>query len=59
MPAAVRFPESPPPPDLLAGYRQLASVLGVVLAERGIDEVLTRIAETLGGLVAAWRGSVR
>ena len=36
---------------LLDGYRQLASVLGVLLGERGLDEVLARIAETLRGLI--------
>jgi diguanylate cyclase (GGDEF)-like protein len=43
--------ERPTKIDLLTGYRQLASVLGVVLGERGIDEVLARISETLRGLV--------
>ena len=36
---------------LLDGYRQLASVLGVLLGERGLEEVLARIAETLRGLI--------
>ena len=36
---------------LLDGYRQLASVLAVLLGERGLDEVLARIAETLRGLI--------
>jgi diguanylate cyclase (GGDEF)-like protein len=45
--------EGPRPTDtqLLAGYRQLATVLGVLLGERGIGEVLAKIAETLRGLI--------
>jgi diguanylate cyclase (GGDEF)-like protein len=35
----------------LDGYRQLASVLAVLLGERGLEEVLARIAETLRGLI--------
>jgi diguanylate cyclase (GGDEF)-like protein len=47
MPAGQRPTET----QLLAGYRQLATVLGVVLGERGLGEVLTRISGTLRGLV--------
>ena len=36
---------------LLDGYRQLATTLAVLLGERGLGEVLARIAETLRGLV--------
>jgi diguanylate cyclase (GGDEF)-like protein len=43
--------QRPTETQLLAGYRQLATVLGVVLGERRLGEVLTRIAETLRGLV--------
>jgi diguanylate cyclase (GGDEF)-like protein len=51
MTAATGETHHPPDTDLLGGYRQLATVLGVVLAERGLGEVLARIAETLRGLV--------
>jgi diguanylate cyclase (GGDEF)-like protein len=51
MTAANGVPPRPSDIHLLAGYRQLASVLGVVLGERGLDEVLARISETLRGLV--------
>ena len=51
MSAATGVGRRPNDRRLLDGYRQLASVLAVLLGERGLDEVLARIAETLRGLV--------
>jgi diguanylate cyclase (GGDEF)-like protein len=51
MTAASGEGQRPTDTQLLAGYRQLATVLGVLLGERGIGEVLARIAETLRGLI--------
>jgi diguanylate cyclase (GGDEF)-like protein len=51
MSAAPGVGRRPKDTHLLDGYRQLASVLGVLLGERGLDEVLARIAEALRGLV--------
>jgi diguanylate cyclase (GGDEF)-like protein len=51
MTAAAGGGRRPSDTHLLDGYRQLASVLGVLLGERGLDEVLARIAEALRGLV--------
>ncbi|HEV8249048.1 MAG TPA: sensor domain-containing diguanylate cyclase [Gaiellaceae bacterium] len=49
MTAATGDGRRPSDTNLLDGYRQLATVLGVLLAERGLDEVLARIAATLRG----------
>jgi diguanylate cyclase (GGDEF)-like protein len=43
--------QSPSDMQLLAGYRQLATVLGVLLGERGIGEVLAKIAQTIRDLI--------
>src|ERR671918_2583573 len=43
--------QRPTDTQLLAGYRQLATVLGVLLGERGIGEVLAKIAETIRDLI--------
>jgi diguanylate cyclase (GGDEF)-like protein len=51
MTAATGEGQRPTDTQLLAGYRQLATVLGVLLGERGIGEVLAKIAETLRGLI--------
>jgi diguanylate cyclase (GGDEF)-like protein len=42
---------APPAPSEPVGYRRLAELLGVLLAEQHVDAVLKRIAETLRQLV--------
>ena len=51
MTAATGEGQRPSDMQLLAGYRQLATVLGVLLGERGLGEVLAKIAETIRGLI--------
>src|SRR6266542_2537379 len=51
MTAATGEGQRPSDTQLLAGYRQLATVLGVLLGERGIGEVLAKIAQTIRDLI--------
>jgi diguanylate cyclase (GGDEF)-like protein len=51
MNAATGAGQRPSDTQLLAGYRQLATVLGVLLGERVIGEVLEKIAQTIRDLI--------